>query len=174
MSKTVAMLDIISHSSDSTRRLGYRLGRLLRGGDVVLLSGDLGAGKTTFTQGIAASLGIDGPVSSPTFTLIGEHPGQTSDGMAMTLYHIDLYRLGGAGVETLGLDDYLGAPDGVAVVEWPQMAPDALPASALLVEIEPISDTKRRIVLRPRGPETECYDQQVATLRRELFGAAAR
>lgn len=168
------LLDIISHSANSTRRLGYRLGRRLRGGDVVLLSGDLGAGKTTFTQGVAASLGIDGPVASPTFTLINEYEGASAAGSPLTLYHIDLYRLSGAGVETLGLDDYLGAADGLALVEWPQVAPEALPASALTVEIQALSPTKRRLAFRASGPEAARYAAYLAGLREELFGVPVR
>src|SRR4051794_25057361 len=96
------MLDVISHSADQTRRLGARLAEWLAPGDVLLLRGDLGAGKTVFAQGVAAGLGIDEPVTSPTFTLIHEHHGR------VPLYHVDLYRIGGD-VEAgdLGLEDYL-------------------------------------------------------------------
>lgn len=174
MSSAARGLDVITHSAASTRRLGQRLGRRLRGGDVVLLSGDLGAGKTTFVQGIAAGLGVDGPVGSPTFTLINEYAARAADGEALTLCHIDLYRLAGGGVETLGLDDYLGAPDTVAVVEWPQMAPAALPETALVVEFAVLSETKRRVTLRAHGPGAACYEDRLAALRQELYGAAAR
>jgi tRNA threonylcarbamoyladenosine biosynthesis protein TsaE len=169
-----APLDIITHSAASTRRLGQRLGQRLRGGDVVLLSGDLGAGKTTVAQGIAAGLGVDGPVASPTFTLVNEYSGHDPDGRPLSLCHVDLYRLAEGGVETLGLDDYLGAPDVVAVVEWPQMAPAALPATALLIELAPLSETKRRLTMRAHGPEAARYEDRLAALRQELFGAAAR
>ena len=174
MGSSDSVLDLISHSANSTRRLGFRLGRRLRGGDVVLLSGDLGAGKTTFTQGVAASLGIADPVVSPTFTLINEYAGVSAAGTPLNLFHIDLYRLGDAGVDTLGLDDYLGAADGVALVEWPQVAPDALPATALLVEIEALSPTKRRLAFRARGPDADRYAAYLAELREELFGVGTR
>lgn len=166
-------LDVISHSAGSTRRVGERLGRRLRGGDIVLLSGDLGAGKTTFAQGIAAGLGVTGSVASPTFTLINEYAGRAAGG-AVTLAHIDLFRLAGAGVATLGLDDYLEATDVICVVEWPQMAPDAWPSTALIVDFTVLSDTKRRLTLRPAGPDTGRYAADLAVLRRELYGAAAR
>jgi tRNA threonylcarbamoyladenosine biosynthesis protein TsaE len=174
MSSVGQILDVISHSANCTRRLGFRLGRRLRGGDVVLLSGDLGAGKTTFTQGVAAGLGIDGPVNSPTFTLINEYAGHDQHRVPLHLFHIDLYRLGGAGVDTLGLDDYLGAPDGVALVEWPQVAPAAMTESALLVDIDTLSPTKRRIALSTHGPEAGRYQRYLDDLREELFGADAR
>jgi tRNA threonylcarbamoyladenosine biosynthesis protein TsaE len=174
MSSTAASLDVISHSANSTRRIGYRLGRLLRGGDVVLLSGDLGTGKTTLAQGIAAGLGITDRITSPTFTLINEYAGTGSDGVPIILYHIDLYRLGPGGTDTLGLDDYLEAPDGIVLIEWPQRAAETLPGTALIIEIEALSETKRRLTLRPQGPESAKYEGRVATLRQELFGAAAR
>jgi tRNA threonylcarbamoyladenosine biosynthesis protein TsaE len=174
MTTAPAPLDIITHSAASTRRLGRRLGERLRGGDLVLLCGDLGAGKTTVAQGIAAGLGVQGPVASPTFTLVNEYPGRDADGRPVSLCHVDLYRLADGGIETLGLDDYLGAPDIVAVVEWPQMAPAALPPTALLIEIAPLSETKRRLTLRAHGPESARYDDRLAALRRELFGVAAR
>ncbi|MCC6628634.1 MAG: tRNA (adenosine(37)-N6)-threonylcarbamoyltransferase complex ATPase subunit type 1 TsaE [Chloroflexi bacterium] len=166
-------LDVISHSAGSTRRVGERLGRRLRGGDIVLLSGDLGAGKTTFAQGLAAGLGVTGPVASPTFTLINEYAGRTAGG-AVTLAHIDLFRLAGADAAMLGLDDYLEATDVICVVEWPQMAPDAWPSTALIVDFIVLSDAKRRLTLRPAGPEAGRYAADLAALRKELYGAAAR
>lgn len=174
-----ATLDLISHSADCTRRLGYRLGRRLRGGDIVLLSGDLGAGKTTFTQGLAAALGIEGPVQSPTFTLINEYHGwlegdQPTDRQPVVLFHIDLYRLVGPELNALDLDDYLGAPDGIAVVEWPQRLVDNLPATAIIVEFVLLDETKRRLTLRLLDPADERYTADLASLRQELFGANAR
>lgn len=172
MNIAVAPLDLISHSADCTRRLGYRLGRRLVGGDVVLLSGDLGAGKTTFAQGLAAGLRVEAPVASPTFTLINEHHGLTAAGAPVDLFHIDLYRLGEGGADTLGLDDYLGEPTGITVVEWPQVAPEEMPESALVVLIDTIDETKRRLRFEARGPAADHYREAVASLRRELFGVS--
>lgn len=177
MTTPASSLDVITHSAASTRRIGQRLGGRLRGGDVVLLNGDLGAGKTTFTQGIAAGLGVDATVGSPTFTLVNEYPTRDAAGRPLTLAHVDLYRLAGGGpdaIETLGLDDYLGAPDTVSVVEWPRVAPDALPATALVVEITLLSETKRRLTFAPCGPDADRFAAHLAALRQELFGAAAR
>jgi tRNA threonylcarbamoyladenosine biosynthesis protein TsaE len=131
-------LSLESRGRADTLAIGKALGRLLSAGDVLVLSGSLGAGKTTLTQGIAGGLGIEDYVTSPTFTLVNEYrPG----GAGPTLYHVDLYRTSGA-VEALdlGLDEYLGLADlpaGVAVLEWAERAPEALPAEYVLVRITP-------------------------------------
>src|SRR6266542_2430125 len=124
-----ANLDIVSHSADQTRRLGAHLGAMAQLGDVILLEGEFGTGKTTFTQGIARGLGIDSRyVNSPTFTLINEYRGTP-----YRLYHIDLYRLEGEEqVATLGLDDYFDST-GITVIEWPREAAAWLPHERLLV-----------------------------------------
>jgi tRNA threonylcarbamoyladenosine biosynthesis protein TsaE len=171
---STATLDVITHSAAGTRRVGERLGRRLRGGDVILLSGELGAGKTTFAQGIATGLDVAGPVTSPTFTLISEYDGRDVARAPVTLAHIDLYRLAGGDVDSLGLDDYLEASDVICVVEWPEVAPAALPTSALIVEFAGLSDSKRRLELRGYGPDAERYEADIASLRLELYGAAAR
>lgn len=101
-----------SASPEATHTLGARLGRLLGSGDVVLLTGGLGAGKTALTQGIARGLGVAGPVSSPTFTILKEYAGR------LPLYHFDLYRIERPDeLEALGFGDYFYG-DGVSVVEW--------------------------------------------------------
>jgi len=101
-----------SASVAQTQRLGELLGALLTPGDVVLLHGDLGAGKTAFTQGIAAGLGVPGTVNSPTFTILKEYFGR------LPLYHFDLYRIESPNeVTTLGFEDYFDS-DGVSVIEW--------------------------------------------------------
>jgi tRNA threonylcarbamoyladenosine biosynthesis protein TsaE len=108
-------------------------------GDVVLLSGNLGAGKTAFVRGLAEGLGIDpGEVSSPTFTLVHEYRGGR-----LTLYHVDLYRLDRAATEDLGLEE-LGVADGVLAVEWPDRLTHAL-TPATRVHLDIVDDTTRRI-----------------------------
>ena len=105
----------ICHTSQETQSLGYRLGQALKGGTAIALTGDLGAGKTTFTQGIARGLGLDEscPVTSPTFNIINEYPGR------LRLCHLDLYRLADVEeLEYIGFEDLLG-DDSVIVVEWP-------------------------------------------------------
>jgi tRNA threonylcarbamoyladenosine biosynthesis protein TsaE len=119
-------------SPAQTRSFGKKLARLLRPGDVVLLQGPLGAGKTALTQGIGEGLGLDSQVTSPTFILLAAHP---SDGGGPPLYHADLYRLTDpAEVFDLRLDEQ--AADGVLVVEWPERAFEELPAEHLLIVIE--------------------------------------
>jgi tRNA threonylcarbamoyladenosine biosynthesis protein TsaE len=160
-----AGFDLISHSADQTRRLGAALARRLRPGDLVLLSGALGSGKTTFIQGLASGLEVRSDVTSPTFTLVGEHEGM-SGGCPVRLYHIDLYRLSNEAGELnmLGLDDYFGDPDGICAIEWPQRAADFLPADWLLVEIDLIADSKRRVRISASGAR---YHEIIKELRAE-------
>src|SRR5687768_2644264 len=111
----------------------------LRAGDVLLLSGNLGAGKTAFVRGLAEGLGIDPrEVSSPTFTLVHEYRGGR-----LTLYHVDLYRLDRAATDDLGLEE-MGVSDGVLAIEWPDRLMHA-PPGALQIEIEIVDDSIRRI-----------------------------
>lgn len=164
--------DVISHSPDQSRGIGFHLGRLVRPGDLILLSGRIGSGKTTLVQGLAAGLQIEGYVQSPTFTLAVEHAGRTPEGTTVTLFHIDLYRLEDSGdLATFGLDEYLDAPDGITVVEWPERLPLLAAENYLLVELEHIADTKRRIAFRPHGGR---YEELVDALRVEVFGARHR
>ena len=160
-------LDLITHSPDQTRSFGARLGRLARPGDVYLLRGPLGSGKTAFAQGVARGLGVEGYVQSPTFTLAAEHEGR-ADGRPITLYHLDLYRLEDpAEVETFGYDEYLDDPDGIVVIEWPERAEAELPEAFLLIELEHLADSKRRLILYPHG---ERYVRLVDELRAEVVG----
>jgi tRNA threonylcarbamoyladenosine biosynthesis protein TsaE len=110
-----------TNSPEETRAVAKELAEELKIGDVVLLEGDLGAGKTTFIQGLAEGLGVpeDYYVSSPTFALINEYPGR------LTLYHIDLYRLEPEEVEDLGLEDLLA--QGVLAIEWAERLPFSFP-----------------------------------------------
>src|SRR5207302_2192031 len=120
--RTVASLDLVSHSSLHTERLGERLGRAAQPNDVFALWGELGAGKTVLARGIAAGLGIDPTeISSPTFIIQREHRGGR-----MSMFHIDLYRLEGADLTSTGWEESLEA-GGVTVIEWPDRAGEALP-----------------------------------------------
>jgi tRNA threonylcarbamoyladenosine biosynthesis protein TsaE len=117
--------------------LGVRLAKGLRRGDVVLLHGDLGAGKTTLAQGIARGLGVSGPVQSPTFTLVAEYDAHLADGTLARLYHLDLYRLTDPfELESIGYEAYIAQTDGITLVEWPERAADHLPETYLLVTIQ--------------------------------------
>lgn len=133
-----------SASADETRRIGEALGRLIEAGDVVLLSGQLGAGKTVFVQGLASGLGYDGTVSSKSFVLLGEYEGR------ITLYHADLYRLDQPEqVDDLALDELI--VDGAVAVEWPERAGSRLPEEHLVVRFEVESAGTRALSLDPKG-----------------------
>lgn len=135
-----------TNSPAETRAFGERLASQLQAGDVLLLLGDLGAGKSELTRGIAKGLGITATVASPSFTILNVY----EEGR-VPLYHFDWYRLND--VEELyemGMDEYLGG-DGVAVVEWPTQCPEAIPESCLEVRIAPVGETARDITLIPCG-----------------------
>ena len=135
------MPDTLTRSQDETERLAGALAAELRPGDVVLLSGPLGAGKTAFVRGLARGLGIDSDeVSSPTFTLVHDYRGGR-----LRLFHADLYRLGAAGAEDLGLDE-LGMQDGVLAIEWPDRLGHAF-RGAIEVELAVLDETSRRITV---------------------------
>jgi tRNA threonylcarbamoyladenosine biosynthesis protein TsaE len=131
----------LAGSEHATQEIARQISATLRPGDVVLLSGDLGAGKTTFVRGLAEGLGIDpGEVSSPTFTLVHEYRGAR-----MTLYHADLYRLEKTATDDLGLEE-IGVHDGVLAIEWPDRLTHDMPG-ALRVTLEVVDDSTRRITV---------------------------
>ena len=129
---TEADFSLICENAEATRRLGEALGRAASAGTVALLSGELGAGKTVFAQGVGRGLDAPTTVNSPTFVLINEHLGGR-----LPLRHADLYRLDDLDlIAELGLDQ--AAEDGVLLVEWPERAGDSLPPDHLLVQIAPL------------------------------------
>jgi len=135
-------LELISHSPKQTQQLGMSIGALAQSGDIFLLVGTLGAGKTCLTQGIAWGLGIKEYAASPSFVLVKELYGR------LPLYHIDLYRLDRIEeIIDLGLDDYLYGP-GVCVIEWAEKGQAALPREHLLIRISYEVDTERRLKLK--------------------------
>ena len=138
-------LVIISHSPEETQKIGMRLGELALPGDIFLLVGGLGAGKTCLTQGIAWGLGIKEYAASPSFVVIRELQGR------LPLYHIDFYRLDHLEeIAELGLDDYLYGK-GVSVVEWGEKGLSLLPEEHLLIEIGYLSESERSLKLKPSG-----------------------
>jgi tRNA threonylcarbamoyladenosine biosynthesis protein TsaE len=144
----VPPLSVVTSSMDETRAWGATLGRMLPLGSVVLLHGDLGAGKTTLTQGIALGLGITEPIQSPTFTLVSEHLGTTADGQPIRLHHLDLYRLDGeADLESFGWEQYLTPDDGISVIEWPERAGLWLPEEYLLITLDQVGPDQRRLIV---------------------------
>ena len=138
-------IKLISHSPEETQKLGIHIGELCLPGDVFLLVGDLGAGKTCLTQGIAWGLGIKEYAASPSFVVVRELYGR------LPLYHVDLYRLDHIEeVADLGLDDYLNG-NGVCVVEWAEKGLSVLPAEHLLIQIGYVSDSERSLEMKASG-----------------------
>ena len=141
-------LDIISHNAEQTRRLGVKLGTLLQPGDILCLSGDLGAGKTVFSSGIGVGWGADEPLISPTFNLVHVHS-RAKD--STPLYHLDCYRLSGvADVDAIGLDDILEAR-GIVVIEWAERIAPVLPRERLWIELRAFELTRRSVIFTAVG-----------------------
>lgn len=148
-------LQLNSHSPEQTQRLGVQLGELAQAGDVFLLSGRLGSGKTCLTQGIAWGIGVKEYAFSPSFVIVREYYGR------LTLYHIDFYRLNSIGeIVDLGLDEYFSGSS-VCVVEWADKGITVLPQENLLIRFSYISDTERSLSLEPGG---ERYSQLLKSL----------
>lgn len=156
-------LNIISSSSAQTQYFGMHLGELLHGGELLLLDGQLGMGKTTFTQGLARGLGITETITSPTFTLLKEYPGQVrqmQDGQGNTvtstkgpaLYHFDLYRLDDPEeIFDLGFEDYFYDNTGVCVVEWADKADGLWVPERLRISTSIRSETERKLLFTATG-----------------------
>lgn len=141
-------LKVQTSSAEETMRLGAALANRLEAGDVVLLHGPLGCGKTTFVRGLAKALGVEGPIRSPSFNLVHEY--RTSPPLA----HADLYRLTKVEeVESLGLDDLLNRH--ALVLEWPDRAPGAFPDDSIWVKFSFVGEAERDIVLCALGPRSE-------------------
>lgn len=134
-------MQYVTHSAAETRSLGEALSISLRPGDVLVLQGDMGAGKSEFTRGIARGLGILGPIASPTFTIL-----QAYDSGRLPLYHFDWYRINDPEeLFEIGAEEYLQG-DGVAVVEWAERAPELLPDAYLLISLSNGAGDDDRII----------------------------
>lgn len=155
----------VADSLEKTNSFGMELGSFMLAGDMIALSGELGAGKTTFVKALARGLGIPtDDVSSPSYTLVNEYYGR------IPLYHFDLYRLEGADdVDDLGFDEYMEG-DGLAVVEWADVAPQILPSEYLEIKIMISGEESRDLELKAIG---ERYVKIVERLRGKLQGAAS-
>lgn len=154
-----------SHSPEQTRRLGVRLGELLRAGDLVCLEGALGAGKTCLAQGIGRGCGVAESLISPTFTLIHEYK-RPQDGLF--LYHVDLYRIADAREALgLGLGDYVEDELAVTLIEWPERARELLPEEKLWVLIRHIEGRRRILLFSAQGAR---YEALLNAFRKRAFG----
>ncbi len=132
-------MEIITGSAEETIALAKKFGSGLKRGDVVLLDGEMGAGKTVFAKGVALALGVTDEITSPTYAYMNDYGGK--------LYHYDCYRLsGGEDAESLGLTDYFYG-NGVCLIEWSENISDVLPENCKRVKIEKIDDSTRRITL---------------------------
>ena len=152
------MFTLTAKNEEETKWIAAQLAQLLEPKDVILLEGDLGAGKTTFTKGLAKGLGIDTVIKSPTYTLIREY----TKGR-LPLYHMDVYRLEDVGGDDMGLEEYLYG-NGVSVIEWATFIEEELPDAYLTIQLVPTGEfyEKREVTFIPTG---ERYDALVETLQ---------
>lgn len=157
-------LEFFSRSPDQTRRVGIRLGGLLKIGDVICLQGNLGAGKTTFVQGLAQGWGSMDPVSSPTFIIVNIY--RRAD--KSQFFHLDAYRIDSVPeAEELDLDSML--TQGPLIIEWPERIGDLVPEERLWVSFEYMTEEHRQMILKASGKR---YDALLNSMRRDLFGAS--
>ena len=140
------MILLTSDKPGDTREVGRKLAKQLKTGDVVLLTGNLGAGKSELARGIAQGLGVAGPVTSPTFTLLNIY--ETG---SVPLHHFDWYRIEDPEELVLaGLDEEIGR-DSITLIEWHERAPELIPSRHLEIRLEPTGESERRITLQPQG-----------------------
>jgi len=135
-------MTVVTHSPEETEQLGRTLAAKLRPGTVLAFTGDLGAGKTTLTRGLAQGLGITMPVTSPTYTIVNEY-----EVGCPPLIHFDMYRLGSADeLFEIGWEDYL-AQNAILAVEWSENVAEALPADTVYIQMENLGETSRKITI---------------------------
>jgi tRNA threonylcarbamoyladenosine biosynthesis protein TsaE len=143
------MLEFIINNVEDTLKLGKQLGTKVNPGDIICINGDLGAGKTHFTKGIAKGLGIEDHITSPTFTIVNEY-----EGGRLKLYHFDVYRVNDPDeIYAIGFDEYIFAK-GVSVIEWSDYISELIPEDFLSVHISKLQEQGenfRKIVLIPHG-----------------------
>jgi tRNA threonylcarbamoyladenosine biosynthesis protein TsaE len=154
--------EVFSNSAEQTRRLGMQLGQLLETGDVICLDGELGSGKTTLVQGVAAGWGTPEIVTSPTFVLINvyKRPGGEQ------LFHMDAYRLGSpAEAEALDLDALMR--QGPLIVEWADKIASVLPDERMRLKLIPVDEGRRRIEVQPKG---ERYQRKAEAFQEAVYG----
>ena len=140
-----------THNKEETQELGRALAETLLPGTVVTLSGDLGAGKTTLTQGILEALGAVGPYTSPTFVIMKEYefPVATISGIKR-VYHVDTYRIEAKDFEHLGFEEWCSDPQGLVILEWPEQVESLLPEKRIDITLTQVSESERKIDIRER------------------------
>ncbi len=157
--------EVISRSPNQTRRIGMRLGELLQPGDVISLVGNLGAGKTTFVQGVASGWGSLDPVSSPTYVLVNVY--RRIDGNQ--LYHLDAFRLNDP-QEAVDLDLDAMLDQSPLVVEWADRIQDVLPEGKLIFNMNYVAEEQRDFIIKARGDR---HQHLLSLLKEEIYGASA-
>jgi tRNA threonylcarbamoyladenosine biosynthesis protein TsaE len=157
-------LEIISRSAEQTRRVGMRLGNLLQLGDIMCLTGDLGTGKTTFVQGLAAGWGSLDQVTSPTFVIVNLYR-RLDQGQ---LFHLDAYRLSGP-LEAVDLDLEAMLDEGTLVIEWADIIREALPEACIWVHLQYVDEFQRDLVFSARG---QYYQILLANFREKVYGVS--
>jgi len=157
-------LDFISHSEMQTERIGMRLAKFCRPGDVICLEGELGTGKTCLVRGLGRGLGVTEPITSPTFIMINEH---RVPGSHLRFYHIDLYRLQSPQEAlALGIEEYLYGR-GICTIEWAERAREVLPQEHLWITLRHVSENKRGLTMAATGAR---YQELLGQLRSNAFG----
>jgi tRNA threonylcarbamoyladenosine biosynthesis protein TsaE len=155
-------IDFFSRSPEQTRRIGMRLGGEVKTGDVICLQGDLGAGKTTFTQGLAQGWGALDPVSSPTFIIVNMYRRANSG----KLFHLDACRLDSASeAEELDLDAM--SAEGALVIEWPERLGNLIPSERLWIRLDHLEEEQRQMRFHANGKR---YDELLEAVRQSMFG----
>ncbi len=140
------MYKVYLKDEEETKSFGNKLGEIVKKGSIICLLGDLGAGKTTFTQSLAKGLGVCDYVTSPTFTIVNEYDGR------IPLYHFDVYRIGSSEeMYDIGYDEYINS-DGVCIIEWANLIEDIVPEERLTIELKYVEDG-REMILTPKGEE---------------------
>ncbi|MFI3226734.1 MAG: tRNA (adenosine(37)-N6)-threonylcarbamoyltransferase complex ATPase subunit type 1 TsaE [Clostridia bacterium] len=135
-------MEIISNDVYETEIIGEKIGKKLQAGDVIALTGDLGAGKTAFTRGVARGVGYDGRVTSPTFAIVNEYYCDK-----ITVYHFDMYRISdGDELYNIGFDDYLNS-GGILIIEWSENITEYLPSDIIKIDIKNIDENSRRLTV---------------------------
>ena len=142
---------------DRLSELGQKIGHTVKGGEVLELIGDVGAGKTTLTKAVAVGMGIMDPIQSPTFTISNRYV--SPDGV--TLAHYDFYRLNDAGLMKEELDETIADETTVTVIEWGDIINDVLPADRLSVHLIPTSETERQVEIVAHGPTSETLKEKL-------------
>ena len=137
--------EFITEKFEETKKLGKLLAGELRGGEIICLSGELGAGKTTFTQGLLEGLGAEKPYTSPTFVVMKEYNPPAG---GQNIYHIDAYRIGEKDLLNLGWEEIIENPKVVSIIEWADKIKKIIPVRAVWIDFEWIDENRRRIVLR--------------------------